>query len=125
MQPNTPDSLLKVNYVTDALATGQRVKTKSAIFTKSKSLFTLKSYLTFELEGKIPRSIIIVANEFFLSKAVKTGISPKVYTGYMGNYGNVFYTSKKTKFAKVAKGMGIAAVLAGAVAITPAETVEE
>lgn len=93
------------------------VNVKVANFTKENSPLVFKSFLTlYTLQGNQPKPVLY-EQEFFISKLVNSSSNPKDLTDYQVQRGDYFINSKKTGYAKVMTGIGIAAAVGGVAAV--------
>lgn len=122
---NVADSNMKVvemHYI-DEEHNVKEIKVKSASFSKEASPLAFKSYLTVYIAESTGNKAINYQHEFYVSNLISTGTNPKNLEDFQAKRGDYFINTKKTGYAKVMTGAGIAAAV-GAVAATSAMTTD-
>lgn len=109
---NLPDSVYKERDMLYPLS--GPIKVKSATFSEENSPLRFQSYLTFYTSTDASVHRIAYMHNFFISKSIKTTARPSNVAEYNNKSGNLFYTSRRTGYAKAITGVAIAtAVVAG------------
>jgi hypothetical protein len=111
---NIPDSVLHKDQIglIEQYSTVP-VNVKTASFTKENSPLVFKSFLTvYTMQNNQPKPTLY-EQEFFVSKLVNSSNNPKNLTDYQVQRGDYFISSKKTGYAKVMTGIGVAAAVGG------------
>lgn len=87
------------------------IKVKSASFSEKNSPLRFQSYLTLYTGADASVRRIAYMHNFFISKSIKTTARPGNMAEYNNKSGNLFYTSKRTAYAKAITGAAIATVV--------------
>lgn len=107
-----PDSAYKAKeYIYPAQGV---IKVKAAYFTRDNSPLSFKSYLTlFTIIDKVVKPLAF-QHDFYISKSIRTQVSPKNVAEYQNKSPDLFYTHKATGYGKVIGGVAVATAVVGA-----------
>jgi hypothetical protein len=115
-----PDSVLHKEQIIEQ-HTNMPVNVKAVSFTKENSPLVFKSFLTvYTMQNNQPKPTLY-EHEFFVSKLINSNNDPVYLRDYQAQRGDYFISTKKTGYAKVMTGIGVAAAVGG-IAVAGAAT---
>ena len=117
---NLSDSLYNEQ---DYLSTSQgHIKVKAGNFDNSNSPLSFRTYLTLYTQDGTKNNVFQLDRDFYVSKSIKTSGRPQGFIEYSSPNAAVFYNSKRTGYGSTMTGMGVAAAVVGAAALSPDES---
>jgi hypothetical protein len=117
---NLSDSLYNEQ---DYLSTSQaHVKVKVGNFDNSNSFLSFRTYLTLFTQEGTKNNVFQLDRDFYVSKSIKTSGRPQGFIEYSSPTADVFFNSKRTGYGSTMTGIGVAAAVVGAAALSPDES---
>lgn len=120
---NIPDSAFhKVRMVQTYKDTVSLTKVKTANFTGENSPLKFKSYLTLYILNGNELKPATYEHTFFVSRSLTTTVNPKDLREFNKQRGDYFINSKATGYSKAITGVGVAAAVGAAGAISNSQS---
>ncbi|MEJ7558246.1 MAG: hypothetical protein WKF66_08055 [Pedobacter sp.] len=116
-----PDTTFKK---TEQVASHQgRVKVHSVNFTRENSPVFFRSYLTLYTESETGKKAFALDNEFYISRSIRSYVSPNNLVDYNGgNFSDVFYTKRTTTHGNIITGVGVLGIVSAGAAVESTNT---